>query len=460
MDLDNSTGVGDVPDNSVSADTPPIVTGITAPEIASPAPEAIEEVKTISEEFEKSDEISDDIQSEMESVIEANANDSELVKKLRNIVKTKYEDYSSRVKPELTEAQSQAIELANGLFEFDVERGTATTRNFAENLAKRDMNVAAQAFDDLSAIPVGDNGFTLGHKFLESIGLDPYKIEELRQFSRGELNPTDYGITTVHAKVPKELSEAYKSLDPVTRTDVDIYLDGENEAQSQAALRTLRNQQAVIDNDKWRQESQTRQQTQFNQEVGQALETDLDATFTGVLSTLKTNPAYVGVTLSSDKAVDSLVKDSVIAQLNALGDPRSVLAKQAVASFESHGVKVDTAKIGQLMQTIEDSTKVAISAEKMGKLQNKDYTTQIQEAQAKKSQAVSSLIALGNKYFSQMLGVISGTGTNTPNPKGALPNLTGTQTTQTQSPPNPGIKTFAQLDAETLEIARSIAASQ
>lgn len=454
-DLQN--GVGASPDGSASAGTPDEVS--TAPELATPEQETTDESKIISEPSDQESpeaELSDDLQSEMESVIEANPNDSELIKKLRTLVKTKYEDYSSRVQPELTPQQKDALDLVNGLFEFDTETGTPTTRNFAQKIAQKDVNLAAQAFDDLAMVPIDSNGFTIGHKFLEKIGLDPYKIEELRQFSRGEINPTDYGIVAVHEGVPKELAEAYKSLDPVTRTDVDLYLDSENESQKMAAMRTLRNQQAVIDNDRYRQESEYRQQAQFNNEVMSSVEGDLQTTYSGVLNSLKTNPAYTNVTISSDKNVDAMVKDSVIAQLNALGDPRSVLAQQAVATLESQGVKVDVPKIEQLMNTIESSAKIAISAEKMGKLQGRDYSTQIQDALARKSAAVSSLIAIGNKYFSQVLANLTKTKTNTPSPKGGIPSLKGSN----QAAPNrpAGVKSMAELDAEILNIAKGLQA--
>lgn len=458
MPTEEQLDVGALPDSPAPVGTPEeSAPDITAPEIESSAPDGSVEGKTISDAPDEG-EISEDIKSEMQSVIEGNTNDSALVKKLRDLVKVKYEDFASRVTPEIPESQKEALELVNGLFEFDVERGVATTRNFATKLAEKDLNLATQAFEDLSSIPVNANGYTLGHKFLESIGLDPYKIEELRQFSRGELNATDYGIVQVHAFVPKELSEAYKSLDPVTRTDVDVYLDSENEAQKAAALRTLRNQQAVLDNERYTQQRNEQQQQQFTTEVAQATENDLTTTYTGVLSSIKSNPAYTSVTISSDPNVDGMLKDSIISQLNALGDPRSVLAKQAASLFEARGIKVDMPKLESLMQTIETSTKTAITAEKMGKLQGRDYSTQIQDAVARKSQAVSALIAMGNKYFSQALSNLSGVKPNTPNPKGGTPPLDGNPASFETRPT--GVKTPAELDAEILNIAKTLRAAQ
>lgn len=449
--------VGALPDSSGSIATPIE----EAPSLTLENPEGESalnvEDKTISEEADGQPEaeISDDLKSEMESVIEAKSDDSALVKKLRDLVKTKYDDYAKRVQPELSEAQQQALELANGLFEFDVERGTATTRNFAQKLAQKDMGIASQAFDDLSSLAVDENGFTLGHRFLEKIGLDPYKIEELRQFSRGELNPTDYGITTVPESIPREYAEAYKSLDPVTRTDVDIYLDSENEGQKMAAMRTLRDRQANIDNDRRTEEYQTHQQAQFTQEVTSATEADLQTTYQGVLTSLKSNPAYTNVTISSDPNVDAMVKESIISGLNALGDPRSVLAQHAIQTFEARGVKVDVAKIEGLMRTIEEASRTAIVAERQGKLQGRDYSTQIQEALARKSTATSQLLAQGNKYFSQTLASLSGKGT-APNPVGGTPKLEGNNSPIVNRPQ--GVKNFADLDKEVLEIAKNIAA--
>lgn len=455
MDPINTNGVEALPDSLASAGTSEGEVILEAPVIDPPV-----EDESISEEtpsgVEGEDDISEDLKAEMESVIESNPNDSDLIKKLRGLVKTKFDDFVSKTQPELSESQQFQQELVNGLFEFDIDKGTPTTRRFAEAIAKKDINLAAQAFDDLSAIALEENGYTLGHKFLEKIGLDPYKIEELRQFSRGELNPTDYGIVNIPDTVPKDLIEAYKSLDPISRTDVDLYLDSENDAQKAAALRSLRDRQANIDNDKYRQEAQTRQEAQFTSEVYTATESDLETTYTGVLASLKSNPAYTNITISSDKNVDTMVKDSVIAQLNALGDPRSVLAIQAKQTLEARGVKVDLPKIESLMATIEDASKIAITADKMGKLHNRDYSTQIQEALARKTTAVSSLIALGNKYFSQTLANLTGVNTNTPAPVGSIPNVDGAIAPIVTK--TPGIKTPAELDAEIMNIAKSLRA--
>jgi len=456
MELNNDIGEGGFPDTSATAGTPE---DIVAPvELENSVSGSDLGEQTISDAPDEG-EISDDIQSEMQSVIEGNSNDSALVKKLRDLVKVKYEDFSSRVTQEIPKEQQEALDLVNGLFEFDVETGTATTRNFAQKIASKDINLATQAFEDLSSIPIDQNGFTLGHRFLEKIGLDPYKLEELRQFSRGELNPTDYGIDKVPDSVPRELTEAYKSLDPVSRVDVDIYLDSENDAQRAAALRTLRNQQVVLNNERFQREQETRQKEVFTTEVTTATEADLETTYSGVLNALKTNPAYTNVVISSDSNVDTMVKDSIITALNALGDPRSVLAKQSAQALEARGVKVDIPKIEQLMQTIETTTKTAISAERMGKLQGRDYSTQIQEALARKSAAVSSLVALGNKYFSQALANLSGKAlNNNANPVAGIVDVSGTPapiTTRTN-----GVKTMAELDAEILNIAKTLQASQ
>lgn len=462
MDLNNTPGVGE-PDNSASAGTLDLVDNVPSIE---DAPSIVDESTIVSDtpaaddSAEDSAEISEDIKAEMESVIEAQANDSALVKKLRDLVKVKYDDFSSKVpQSDLSESQQLAEELITGLFEYDVESGP-TTRSFAEKLAAKDMSVATQALSDLSNVQVDpDTGWTLGHQFLESIGLDPYKIEELRQFSRGELAaPESYGIIPVHPSVPPEFAEAYKSLDQVTRTDVDIYLDSENEGQKLAAMRTLRNQKTVMDTDRMREEGQKQFQAQFTNEVTTALETDLETTYTGLMTSLKSNPAYVNVAVSADKNIDTMVKDTVIANLNALGDPRSVLAKQAVAQFESRGVQVDLPKITSLMQTIEDTTKIAITAEKQGKLQGRDYSTQIQDALSRKSQAMASLTALGNKYFSQVLANLTGSQVNSPNPKGSIPKLEGTPAAPTSN--TSGVKTFKELDAEILNIAKGLAATQ
>jgi hypothetical protein len=464
MDIDqNDAGV--LPDDSAPVGTPdgeiPQMDGFLSDEVnkisdvaeVEETSEDIEPIESI-EEDDSTDEISD-IKAEMESVIESNANDSQLVKKLRDLVKIKYDDFSS--KEVLPETQKETVDLVKGLFEFDPELGQPTTRNFAKKLAEKDINIASQALADLSNVALDENGWTLGHQFLENLGLDPYKINELRQYSRGEIEAETYGIVPDNESVPKELQEAYKSLDSVTRSDVNLYLDSDNEMQKMAALRTLRNQQVVIDNDRFRQESVKTAESQFNTEVFTSTAQDLETTYGGVMEALKTNPAYTNVVISSNKDLDTVVKDSVIAQLNALGDPRSVLAKQAEATLNAHGVKVDTQKIQQLMNTIENTTRIAIAAEKKAVLDRRDYTPQIQDALKQKSDAVASLTALGNRYFSQVLKKLTGVDTNTPNPEGGIPSITS-KGQPIETPSKNGAKTMAELDAEILGIAQSISA--
>lgn len=463
--MEFNEGVGAPPDGSASAGSDGVVPSLTPPVLETPGDllSANPDETIISDPVGDSQEepISDELQSEIESVIEAQPNDSALVKKLRDLLKVKYEDFSSRVAQptaqEPSENQKLAEELVNGLFEFDLEKGP-TTQKFAHTIAKKDIALAQQVLIDLANTPMDDSGFTIGHKFLEQIGLDPYKIEELRQFSQGQINPVDYGIVKVHDKVPQELSEAYKSLSTVQRTDVDLYLDSENPEQLRAALATLKDRQTAINSERQTKQFQEQQQQRFTQEVTTATESDLETTYSGVLTALRSNPAYTNIAVSSDPNVDSMVKDSIIAQLNALGDPRSVLAQQAVKTFEARGVKVDLAKVGQLMQTIENSTQVAISADRMGKLQGRDYSTQIQEALARKSNAVSQLVALGNRYFSQALSNLTGV-TAQPNPKGSVPNLQG-KNQAIQSQPSAKPKNFQDLDKEIAEIARSLQAAQ
>lgn len=453
-DLDQNIGVGDIPDNSGSAAAPELET--SALEVEAPASEEQIISAEAAPEGGAEEEVSEELSSEMESAIKSEPTDTDLVKKLRNLVKMKYEDYSSR-QPATPQMSEENAQLLDGLFEFDAESGTPTTKKFAESLAKRDVSLAEQALIDLSTVPVNEQGYTLGHKFLEIIGLDPYKIEELKQFSRGEIDVTSRGMIVVPDKVPKEYAEAYKSLDEVTRVDVDLYLEGEREDQRMAALRTLRDRHNSIQNERQREEFQTQQATRFESEVAQDTEVALDTTYTGVLSSLKANPAYTNVAISSDKAVDTMVKDSIISNLNALGDPRSVLAKQAVKAFEAQGVKVDTEKISTLMQVIESSTKTAIAAEKKGKLQNRDYSVQVREAKAKATTAVTQLVALGNKYFGQTLASLSGVKPNTPAPKPGLPDLSGKAPEGNSTAPK--AMKMSELDASIMEIAKGLQAA-
>jgi hypothetical protein len=173
------------------------------------------------------------------------------------------------------------------------------------------------------------------------------------------------------------------------------------------------------------------------------------------MSTIKSNPAYTGIKVSSSPKIDSLVKDSIISQINAIGDPNQVLAQQAIKSFEEQGVKIDVAKVSELMKTIETNTEIVVKAEKLGKIQGRDYSVHIQEANRRISEANGKALALANKYFSQTLAAVTGKVPPTPDLKETIPITDKSGNPPPRARPR-GVMSEAELDKSIVEVARRI----
>lgn len=463
--MENEIGAG-VPDNSASTgtETPISVESISNSGVETTQPEVLETESQAEATTETPVPTEDtDLAADFEAAIKEQPNDTELIKRLRNLAKTKYEDYQTRVQqPTIDSRAQEQQELVQELYGFDMERGVPTTQGFAQKLAAKDIGLAQQTFMDLGTIEVADEGiqgYTLGHRYLESIGLDPFKIEELRAFSRGEINGEKFGVVESPDFIPTEYAAAYKQLPEVLRTDIDIYLTGQNPDQRAAALQLLQDKQSVISQAAATQENFRTAEMNFNNEVSTTVAAELDTAYKGLLGAVKQNPAYTGVKVSSNPHVDSTVKDSIISQINALGDPRSILAQQAVETFRTLGVQVDMPKVEKLLGDIESNTQIAVKAEKLGKLQNRDYSTHVQEALGRRSAAISQTIALANKYFSDTLAVLTKSVTGEITTETGLPNIYGGVPQNTGDAPRKNL-TFAELDTAALSVARSLREAQ
>lgn len=403
-------------------------------------------------------ESAEDPFSEFKELAQEQQGDSDLVRKLRGIVKTKFEDFQSRYQqPQIDDEAAKAMDLVKDLYGFDTQTGAPTTVNFARKLAQQDLNLAQQTMLDLASVEVPNanvQGYTLAHQFLEQLGLDPFKIEELRQYSRGEINPLDAGVSVeVPSYIPQQYANAYKSMNEVLRTDLDIYMTSDNPDQRSAALQMLQDKSVVMAQEQAYRQQQSQMQQQFAQEVNTTVEQNLDKTYQGLLDGIKKNPAYTGVKLSSNPQIDQTVKDSLIAQINALADPRSILATQAVRSFDALGVKVDINKVEQLLSTIANETEVAVKADKLSKVHNRDYSTHVQQALTRRNSAINQTLSLANKYFSEALSAMTNQSKQVSNGvsmEGGMPNISGMSGFQPDS--QEGRKSLSQSELENFAL--------
>jgi hypothetical protein len=377
--------------------------GTTDPAIETTELNPVETIEETPETVETAEETPEEDLSTL--AVEA-TDDTPLVRRLRGVLRNKLEPQA------LGEREQEALQVMESLFGFDPDAGAPTAKAFAEYLAKKDLTVANQAYRDLANIPVNDEGWTIGHQFLKDIGLDPYKLEELRQFSRGEIQ--SQAVVNMPEYVPQEYAEAYKGLNEILRADIDIYLNSSDERQRSTALELLRDKQQSINFRAQQEQQAVEAQNTLNTSIRADVDNTLATTYQGLLDAVKTNPAYTNVVVSSNPQADTFIKDSIIAQINAVGDPNRILASQAVAAFKAQGIEIDTAKVSDLMRTIEVNTEIAVKAEKLGKIQNKDYSVQIQEAKRKAADATTRALGLANKYFSQSLANITNTSVSNP----------------------------------------------
>lgn len=455
MEIENN-GVG-VPDNSAAAGTQlesdPVVDNISDDGLDTAGTDTVEGDQQTTNESE------DDYS---QYVVET-PQDTDLVKKLRGLVKTKFDDYKSRIEsqqqPSLTQEQLDAIEMVNGLYGFDTESGKPTAKTFVDKLVQRDFGLAEQTLYDLVNTPVPNaeyQGYTLAHRLLEQMGLDPFKIEDLRALSRGE--HTSFTPTTdVPDLIPKEYTEAYKEFNEVARSDIEIYLNSDDPNQRAAALQMLQDRQTVINNRAADVQRQQQMEMQFNSEVVQEVDNQLSTTYQGLLDGIKKNPAYTEIKVSANDQIDSMVKNTLIAQLTALADPNSVFASQGLAAFENIGIKIDAKQVTDLMETIEKETAIAVKADKAGKLQNRDYSAHVQAALGRRNSAVQRVLALANKYFSEALGTMTNKQVTRPTPNSGIPNISGITPSQGQEQQK---RSFSTLEALALETARTLQNNQ
>jgi len=408
----------------------------------------------------------DQVLEELRTAATPQEGDNATIKGLRSLLKERVDKYDQEAPgqspPALSDSDRENLEMVQDLYGYDLEKDQPTTVSFINKLAAKDHNLVGQLLSDALNVPVPNaeiQNWTYGHELLQNMGLDPMKFPDLVKFSRGEIDGASYGIEAVPDYVPQEYQEAYKQLNPVTRTDVDIYLRGEDQAQRVAGLQLLQDKQKLLEGARFNQQRETREQETFNQQVGQDVETQIIQTYSTLLDTVEKNKAFMDVKVHSDPNVDSMVKSTIINQVAALGDENAVLANRALASFKAMGVNVPADQVNTLLKTIRDNTEIAVRAERKAKANNQTTSAQAEEAKARVSKAVGEAVGLANRIAGEALQKYSPPGVVKADPDKGEPNLRGGERSQgqRQGEERPaGVMTPAELDAMILNTSQAM----
>lgn len=355
--------------------------------------------------------------------------DPDLVKNLRQTLRDRTVNYEAlnnylinnvpeqqnNTPAELGEREQRAIGLYDSLFDFDPKSGIPVTEKFSNGLVEIGIGLASQVGFDLMAKPFvmedRPEGWTVGHEYLKNIGLDPNKYQLLREVSEGKANLREMGVVEIPDYVPASYTDAYKTLPHALRVDVDNYLSNTSNDIRSIGLQVLQDRHTNMQNETSRQQSRIEQENALNQEVIGTAAKLMEDSFTTILDSLKENPVYTSIKVSSEELIDSTFKDSLISQINALGDDNSILASRAMTNLAKYGVEVDRGQVKNLLTSIEKNANIIAKAERLQESNPKvDYNPQIENAKRNLGDAQLKATALGNKYFTTALKFISSGG--------------------------------------------------
>lgn len=303
--------------------------------------------------------------------------------------------------PEYSETDRFAIELYDGLTDFDTEKGEPTTRKFAEKLAQKNKDLAFNATWNLLAQPYDDT-FSVGHKILEKMGLDPYRIEDLQRFSKGEITGDPYGVVSVPESVPPEVAQAYKSTSKQMRDNYDWMLESDDPVQRQAAIAELQKIQKGLEYEQFKQQSEEQQKQQFHVEVENAVNQNVVETFNTFIDQFRETPVYTAATVSGDPEADALIKESVVGMILNLNEPESVTGRQALKYFQTLGVNVKASEVSDIVNAVIGHIEVGVKAEKGG------YADAKANAFDKKAQALTRANGTFNRIFAEAISKFGG----------------------------------------------------
>jgi hypothetical protein len=363
-----------------------------------------EEVQTVNagEDTDVQTEATDDI----DLAEGADDAEKEAVQKLEPALARHFRKVIASQKAEIARLASQpetdreAAEFYQGLTSFDNEKGVPTTRPFAERLAAKDPALALQTIVDLASLaaPGDENGWTFGHHFLKANGIDPNRLNDVREFLESGHKATYQDIPEY---VPTEYHDAYKSYSQAARESLEYQLASDDPNEKQAALEVLQDRQYRFDQRKAKETEQAELQAKTVKEIQLETETETVNTFSKFVEDFQSSPTYTNVQVSSDPVVDKVVKSSINQLMLNMAEPNTVAGRQALGLLKEIGVDVNMPEIEQCLNIINGSIETSIKAGKGGYQANKA------QADASKQAALVRLGGIRNSIFSQALKKIA-----------------------------------------------------
>jgi len=346
-----------------------------------------------------------ELDAEIDKQVAEKPEDVDDLKHFRQLLRNKEKQVRelSKKTPEYSDTDREAIDLYNGLFAFDTAQGVPTSKDFAQKLVAKDKDLALNASWDIATQQLDESGLTVGHLLLQKMGLDPYRLEELREFSQGKIKGDAYGMVEVPEFVPQEVAGAYKLLSQPMRDNVDFMLESGDPVQKQSALETLQDKQSTLEFKelKQRQEHESVQRTQM--EITQAVDSHVTQTFTDFTNGFKDTPTYKTATISGNPQFDSGVKGVVSLAILGLSEPDSVMGKQSQQFFQELGVNVNPTEVSTLVNSVIQDIE---AAEKAGK---GNFTTAKTEALKRKEQSMMRATGVRNRIFAETMTKLAAT---------------------------------------------------
>lgn len=324
-----------------------------------------------------------------------------ITSKLRKIIAAKDRELKglSTRTPEYSDTDKQAIDLYKDLNSFDVEAGRPTSRPFAEKIALKGAKFAEQVGWDLYTQVIDPaTKETVGHRLLQKMGLDPTRLEDLRKFSRGEVQFDG----AVPKDVPAEYGKAFTSLSKLNRENILYNLANGDDDEKGAALETLKDRQYKIDGDEQKVQTERQQQEAVRQEIETRSDADELATFNTFTDSFRETPTYTTAVVSGNPQLDEGIKSVVSMAILGAAYPGTTFGDQSMKFFQSLGVNVDAAQIQELVSPVSSSIRTAIMAEKGG------YTDAKTNALALKSDALDRLGGIRNRIFADTMTKLAG----------------------------------------------------
>lgn len=378
---------------------------------------------TIDESSEQSSEESPDLLKQLEEASVETTSDDNTIKHLRKLIKTRLDN----VRPEQSESSEDdkyAIELYKGLTAFDNVSMKTTAEPFARTLVNKDPQLAMDAAEAIlmQARPGDANGWTNAHYFLQNIGIDPTRLDEVYQYLKGEIEaPASMAVTPT--SVPAEFQDAFKSYSPEVRATIEYQLDLD-EGERRVALELLADRQYVLN----RNAAEERGRQEFaqvqEQEIATAITSETTNVFSDFIDKLAETPTYKSVQLSANPLVDNAIKQAVNTMIINLAEPDTVVGRQALSYFKGLGVEINSSQISEYIGMINGAIETSIRAGKA------NATAAKSRADSDRNNGLQRLQGFRNNIFAKSIQKIAElqSGAGQTMPTGGMPTFNGTPT--------------------------------